>query len=110
MNCTSREFAAESAGKVLVDIRRPEEWRSTGVIEGCHLLTFNNTDIMGWLSALAKIAKPTEDLVLICRSGHRTSIVLDFLRNQTEYRQAGHVTDGILGWIANGLPVVSVDD
>lgn len=106
---TSKELAAQPAGKILVDIRKPEEWRSTGVIAGCYLLTFTDADIDGWLAALARIAAPDDDLVLVCRSGRRTGIILDFLHSQTPYRQAQHLADGILGWIGNGLPVVEVD-
>lgn len=103
---SSKVLAAEVEGKILVDIRRPEEWRTTGVIEGCHLLTFTETDIDGWLTALAELASPDDDLVLVCRTGHRTGILLEFLRLQTPYRQAKHLADGILGWISDGLPVV----
>ena len=105
----SKELAAEPNGKILVDIRKPEEWQTTGVIEGCHLLTFTDADIDGWLTALAKIAAPGDELVLVCRIGHRTGIVLDFLHSQTPYHQASHLADGMLGWIGNGLPVVAVE-
>ena len=105
----SKELAAEPTGKILVDIRRPEEWQTTGVIEGCHLLTFTDADIDEWLKALAKVATPKDELVLVCRTGHRTGIVLDFLHSQTPYRRAQHLADGILDWIGNGLPVVAVE-
>jgi len=105
----SRELAAEPSDKILVDIRRPEEWQATGVIEGCHLLTFTDADIDGWLTALAQVATPKDELVLVCRTGHRTGIVLDFLHSQTPYSRGQHLADGILGWIGNGLPVVAVE-
>ena len=114
MNLTSTELAATTAEKVLVDIRRAEEWQLTGVIADSHLLTYydanGNADVAGWMAALAKIATPEDDLVLVCRSGHRTGIILEFLHTQTPYQQARHLSDGILGWLGNGLPVVSVDD
>lgn len=40
MELTAKEFAANRGGKILVDIRRVDEWRLTGVIDGAHLLTF----------------------------------------------------------------------
>jgi rhodanese-related sulfurtransferase len=109
MEITSKELAASPSGKVLVDIRQPEEWRTTGVIPGCHLLTFTEADVDGWLSALAEVATPVDDLVLVCRTGHRTGILLNFLHDQTSYHQAQHLADGILGWLGNGLPVVTVE-
>jgi len=114
MELTAKEFAANRGGKILVDIRRVDEWRLTGVIDGAHLLTFfdaeGNADIAGWMVALEKIAPPDMELVLICRSGHRTGIVLDFLLTQTPYRQVQHLKNGMTDWLANGLPTVSVKD
>ena len=114
MELTATDLNASRAGKILVDIRRAEEWRLTGVIDGCHRLTFfdkdGNADLAGWMAALTKIASPENDLVLICRSGHRTGIILDFLHTQTPYRQARHLAGGMHGWIGEGLPVVSVHD
>ena len=111
---TAKELAAKLAEHVLVDIRRPEEWQLTGVIDGSHLLTFydanGNADVAGWMTALARISTPEDDLVLICRSGYRTGIILDFLHSQTPYKQAQHLTNGILGWLEHGLLVVSVVD
>ena len=111
---TAKELAAKSADHVLVDIRRPEEWQLTGVIDGSHLLTFydacGNADVADWMDELASIATPEDDLVLICRSGYRTGIILDFLHSQTSYKQAQHLTNGILGWLEQGLSVVSVND
>ena len=106
---SSNELAAAPEGKILVDIRQPQEWRTTGVIEGCHLLTFPEADVEGWLAELGKIASPDDQLVLVCRTGRRTGILLDFLNSQTPYRRAQHLSDGILGWIGNGLPVVDFD-
>ncbi len=103
------ELAAEAEGTIVVDIRRPSEWRTTGVIEGSHLLTFPDADVAGWLADLGKIATPQDRLVLVCRTGHRTGILLEFLYSQTDYRHARHLADGILDWIDNGLPVVAVD-
>jgi len=106
---SANELAASPDGKILVDIRRPEEWRTTGVIEGSHLLTFHKEDIAGWLSALTKLASPEDDLVLICRTGTRTGIILDFLYGQTPYQQARHLDGGMLDWIDHDLPVVAAD-
>ncbi len=106
---SSQQLAADPEGEILVDIRRPAEWHTTGVIEGCHLLTFPEADVDGWLADLGKIATPDDQLVLVCRTGHRTGILLEFLYSQTPYRRAQHLVDGILGWIDNGLPVIDVE-
>ena len=108
MQLSPQELAAAPAGKILVDIRQPDEWRTTGVIEGSHLLSFSGNDIDGWLAELAEVAAPDDDLILVCRTGHRTGILLDFLVGRTPYKKAAHLADGILGWIGAGLPVVEV--
>ena len=107
---TASELAAQSAGMVLVDIRRVEEWHLTGVIAGSHQMTFfdaaGNADPADWLCNLTKIATPEDDLVLICRSDHRTGIILEFLHTQTPYRRVQHLAGGMLGWLEKGFPVV----
>ena len=44
----------------IIDIRRPDEWRSTGVISGSYLLTFfdakGNYNLNQWLAELNDIA------------------------------------------------------
>ena len=48
-------------GVPVIDVRRPEEWSKTGVIEGSHLLTFFDAkgryDLGQWMPALAAIAE-----------------------------------------------------
>ena len=50
------------AGVPVIDIRTPEEWNHTGVIDGSHLLTFADAggryDIDEWASRLAAIVAP----------------------------------------------------
>ena len=52
------------AGVPVIDLRTPEEWSHTGVIEGSHLVTFADAggryDIDGWALRLAAIAAPDE--------------------------------------------------
>lgn len=112
MDLTPAELAARPQQTVLVDIRRPEEWRQTGLIEGAHPLTFfdanGQADPPAWLAALATLASPEDDLVLICRSGARTEAILNFLHAQTPYRQAQHLAGGMLAWLEQGKPVVAL--
>ena len=64
------ELAADES-TLLVDIRRPEEWRQTGVIEGALLVTY--TDAESFLRAVEPHLGAGQSLSLICRSGNRTS-------------------------------------
>ena len=101
-------------GVALVDVRRPEEWQATGVVEGSHRLTFfdrnGQSDPSAWLWLLKKIVQPGDPLMLICRSGHRTGIICEFLHAETGYKTLYNVAEGIMGWLAEGLPVVKVEE
>ena len=61
-------------GVPIIDIRRSEEWRQTGVVKGSHLITFfdrkGNYNINAWMAELSKIAGPDEPFILICRTGN----------------------------------------
>lgn len=112
MEISAAELDAQMMGKVLVDIRRTEEWRSIGVIAESYLLTFfdaaGNADPAAWLADLEKVATPEDDLVLICHSDYRTRIILKYLQSQTLYKNARYLAGGIRNWLDNGLPVHDV--
>ena len=99
------------AGVPVVDIRTPEEWEATGIIEGSHLLTFfdaqGNYDVRTWLSALSAIAAPDAPVAIICHSGGRSDIVSRFLDGQVGYQHVHDVHKGISQWIADGRSTVA---
>lgn len=67
----SGETLASDPSVLLVDIRRPEEWQQTGVIEGARLITY--ADRESFLAELRPHLAEGQSLALICRSGNRTS-------------------------------------
>ena len=97
-------------GVPVIDIRTPEEWRETGVIEGSHLLTFFDAkgryDARAWLSELAAIAGRDNAFALICDSGGRSGVVSQALDGQLGYRYVFDVPGGIAQWIAENRPTV----
>ena len=98
------------AGVPVVDIRTPEEWEATGIIEGSHLLTFfdakGNYDARAWLSALSAIAAPDAPVAIVCHSGGRSDIVSRFLDGQVGYQHVHDVHEGISQWIAEGRSTI----
>ena len=100
-------------GVPVIDIRTPEEWRATGIIEGSHLLTFfdahGNYDFRAWLSELAAIAGRDDAFALICDSGGRSDVVGRFLDGRLGYRHVFDVPGGIVKWIADDRPTVAPD-
>lgn len=95
-------------GIKVVDIRRPEEWRQTGVVEGSHLLTaFDGFGRLepGFVHEFQQLVAKDEPVVLICRTGSRTAVLARALAEQLEYEKVYNVTDGITRWIAEGQVV-----
>ena len=95
----------------LIDIRRKDEWKSTGIVENSILMTFFDKDGKAntneWLKELNKIAKKNDPVILICRTGRRTGIISKFLSEKVGYRLIYDVTDGITDWIKKGNTVVN---
>ena len=87
----------------LIDIRRKDEWKSTGIVENSILMTFfdknGKANTNEWLKELNKIANKNDPVILICRTGRRTGIISKFLSEKVGYRLIYDVTDGITDWI-----------
>ncbi len=97
-------------GMPIIDVRRPDEWQSSGVVKDSHLLTFfderGNYDVDKWLNDLHQIVKPGEPFVLICEAGIRTASIARFLDKKLGFENVHDVKGGIRQWINNGRAVV----
>ena len=99
-------------GVPIYDIRRAEEWRQTGVVEGSRKLTF--VDAAGrpnpeFLPSFgAEVGKSTP-VILICRSGNRTDKLARELMEKHGYTHVYNVRNGIVGWIGGNNAVVKTD-
>ncbi|MEM9630046.1 MAG: FKBP-type peptidyl-prolyl cis-trans isomerase [Pseudomonadota bacterium] len=95
-----------AAGTTIIDIRRPDEWRQTGVIPGSHLVTFFdekgnvNPEFGPQLQKL--VAGPADEIVFICRTGRRSQVLSEYLSAQAGFTNIVNVQNGITSWIANG--------
>ncbi len=101
--------ALAAQGVPLYDVRRPEEWKSTGVVEGSRKLTYVdaggrlNPEFLPRFTAEVGRDKP---VILICRSGNRTDKLARELMEKHGYTQVYNVRDGIGGWIGAKNPVI----
>ncbi|NWG85995.1 MAG: rhodanese-like domain-containing protein [Hydrogenophilaceae bacterium] len=96
-------------GVTIYDVRRPEEWRQTGVVEGSRLLTFvdaNGRPTPDFFARFTTEVKKDEPVIVICRTGNRTDVLARLLVEELGYRQVYNVRDGITRWIAEKNPTV----
>ena len=93
-----------------MDIRRPEEWAQTGVIEGAETITA--FDANGSLRPdfqqkfMAVVPAPDTPVFLYCLLGARTANLGKALIEQLGFSQVTHLNGGILGWTANGYETI----
>lgn len=107
-------YALLQAGDItLIDIRRPEEWRQTGVAQGAKRINMlHPKGLQGFAQEVYNAVGGNLDapIALICRTGSRTSRIQPILK-QIGFTNVRHVPEGTLGnrqkkgWIDQGLPV-----
>ena len=87
---------------VMIDVRREDEFKRTGVIKNAHLMTFfdeyGNHDIKNWISKFEElVTSKDQTFVLICAHGNRTRTIGDFLIEQG-YKNTSHLFGGMALW------------
>ena len=94
----ARELGADTC---LVDVREDDEWIAGHAPDAIHLPMM---ELPGRLDEI-----PTEqDVVIVCRSGHRSAEVVGYLLGRG-FGQVRNLADGMIGWAAAGHPLVSED-
>jgi len=104
---------AQSGTLTLIDIRRPDEWRQTGVAKDA--LRINMAHPQGVSGFVQQVAAElggdkNAPIGLICRTGNRTTQMQRVLR-EAGFTQVYNIKEGMAGssagpgWIARGLPV-----
>ena len=95
-------------GTPIFDIRRPEEWQQTGVVADSQLLTFVDDGgrmLPDFMHRFTSAVGKDDPVILICRTGSRTSTLARHLVEHMGYTQVYNVRDGITRWIGDGQPV-----
>jgi rhodanese-related sulfurtransferase len=96
-------------GVKIVDIRRSDEWQTTGIIKGSKQITAfdrNGNVNRSFLTEFEKYVGKNEDVILICHSGYRTSKLSYMLTEQAGFSKIYNVSKGIMKWIDDKNPVV----
>ena len=85
----------------LLDVREDDEWVAGHAPGATHLPMM---ELPGRLDEV-----PTEkDVVVVCRSGHRSAEVVGYLVSRG-FGNVRNLIDGMIGWAAAGRPLVSED-
>jgi len=95
-------------GTPIYDVRRPEEWSQTGVVEGSRRLTFVNAQGRlepEFLPRFTQAVGKDDPVIVICRTGSRTDVLARHLVEDLGYTRVYNVRHGITGWIREGRPV-----
>lgn len=111
-NLSNEELKARiAAGAPVVDIRRPEEWKQTGVVPGSHLITFfdkdGKTNPNFGPELMKVISGPSDEVIFICRTGNRSSVLSTYLAEKAGFIHVGNVEKGITDWIKDGGEVTA---
>lgn len=100
---------ALTGGILLLDIRTPREWQSTGVGEGAHPLDMRRDDFVAALDQLTG-GDRNAPVALICARGVRSARLSNRL-SEAGFTNIIDVPEGMLGsaagpgWVRAGLPV-----
>ena len=108
---TPQQFIdARENGGVVIDIRREEEWKETGIIKGSQTITAFTKDgkihpdfPKKFFDLINEVDVP---ILLYCRTGNRTGILGKALIDQVGQTNVSHLSAGIVGWKKQGLPIV----
>ncbi|MCW5698697.1 MAG: rhodanese-like domain-containing protein [Rhodospirillales bacterium] len=95
-------------GVAVVDVRTRQEWRRTGVIAGSHLISaFDESGHFNpsFPAAVQNAVKPDQEVIIICATGSRSSIVSDLMTRRGGYVSVYNAVDGIAGWARSGSPL-----
>nr|WP_217354674.1 rhodanese-like domain-containing protein [Ruegeria atlantica] len=104
---------AVSGDVLLLDIRTPKEWQSTGIGEGAQHLDMRREDFIPALTQLARGDKGAA-IALICARGVRSARLSNRL-TEAGFTNIIDVPEGMLGsaagpgWVRAGLPVRDYD-
>ena len=93
----------------IYDIRRPEEWKETGVVANSIQLTLfdaNGRQNPDFMESFTQNVGKDDPVILICRTGNRTSLLGEFLVKKLGYSKIYNVENGIVEWLKAGNPVV----
>jgi len=99
-------------GTPVIDIRRPDEWKKYGTIEGSHKIMFfdgaGKPQVEPWMNKFTKIVTDkSQPFILVCAHANRSKVVGRWLDENLGYKNVSELKGGInYGWLDIGLKTV----
>jgi rhodanese-related sulfurtransferase len=87
---------------VVLDVREDDEW-AAGHIDGAHHIPMG--ELPGRVPDVVELADASPELVIVCRSGHRSARVVAWLTQNGV--DAVNLAGGMRAWTSAGRPMVS---
>jgi len=82
-------------------VREDDEWHAGHAPDAHHVPMMELPGRIGEIPG-------SGDVVIVCRSGHRSAEVVGYLLGRG-FSHVRNLADGMIGWAAAGLPMVSED-
>ena len=98
-----------SQDALVIDIRTPQEWQTTGIIPGSHPVNFfdqnGKYNTQQWLAEVQKLqSSPDQEIILVCHSGGRSGKVGNLLAGKLNMPHVSHLQKVIASWIKEKRP------
>jgi rhodanese-related sulfurtransferase len=89
------KWKADPENVKIIDVRTPEEFRLIGVPEMASKVPLM-APAQEFVNRVKRIAKPDDNVIVICRSGNRSAVAVEMLA-QAGFKNAYTVVDGFEG-------------
>lgn len=119
MDAKSAYSLARAGQLMIIDIRRPSEWRRTGIPDGSTPISLQHFsrkvrgEFFGDVLAAVQGDK-SQSIALICASGGRSAWALELLE-EAGFSRVHDISEGMFGngsapgWLARKLPIAACD-
>ena len=93
----------------IIDVRTPNEWKSTGIIKGSFLISLLNKDkkfiFKDWYEIFNNKFGSNQSIIFICASGVRSNYISHLVKKKKPDLIVYNLKKGINHWIRSGYKI-----
>ena len=110
IDINSREFSNLIEKEIkIIDVRTPNEWKSTGIIKGSFLISLLNKDkkfiFKDWYEMFNNKFGSNQSIIFICASGVRSNYISHLVKKKKPDLVIYNLKKGINNWIRSGYKI-----